>query len=120
MPAEASPAPADVYFSLNQATLKSAGRATLSRVAVELTTVYPGAVVTVLGFADPLGSPARDTHLSADRARAVKAFLVGNGVAASRISAVGYGTDLPAAPSQPDGAQPLDRRAIVIIDPVMA
>ena len=87
---------------------------------VELTTIYPDAAVTVLGFADPLGSPARNAHLSADRAQAVKAFLVAQGVAASRISAVGYGTDLPAAPSQPDGAQPLDRRAIVIIDPVVA
>ncbi len=114
------PAPADVYFHLNQASLGPAARATLRRIARELTTTYPDAAVTVLGFADPLGSPSRNAHLSADRAQTVKAFLVGNGVAASRISAVGYGTDLPAAPSQADGAQPLDRRTIVIINPVRA
>ena len=117
---QAGPAPADIYFNLNQASLDSAVRATLRRVAVALATIYPDAVVTILGFADPLGSPVRNAHLSAERARAVKAFLVRNGVAASRISAVGYGTDLPAAPSQPDGAQSLDRRAIVIIDPLTA
>ena len=87
---------------------------------LELTTTYPDAAITILGFADPLGSAARNAHLSADRAQAVKAFLVAEGVAASRISAAGYGTDLPAAPSQPDGAQPLDRRVIVIINPVVA
>ena len=117
---QADPPPTDIYFGLNQASLKPAARVILRRVALELTTTYPSAVVTILGFADPLGSAVRNAHLSADRAQAVKALLVAQGVAASRISAVGYGTDLPAAPSQPDGAQPLDRRAIVIIDPVVA
>jgi outer membrane protein OmpA-like peptidoglycan-associated protein len=116
---QAGPAPADVYFRLNQASLDPAARATLHRLALELTTTYPDAAVTILGFADPLGSPARNAILSADRARACEAYLVRHGIAAARISAVGYGTDLPAAPIQPDGAQPLDRRVIAIIDPVI-
>lgn len=117
---QVGPAPADVYFGLNQAGLQPAARTVLRHVAAELNTVYKGAVVTVLGFADPLGPPARNAHLSTDRALAVRAFLVDDcGVAAARISAAGYGTDLPAAPSQADGAQPLDRRAIVVIDPLM-
>lgn len=115
---QVGPAPVDVYFGLNQASLEPAARTVLRRVAAELTTTYPDAVVTILGFADPLGNAVRNAHLSADRALAVKAFLVGSGVAATRVSAAGYGTDLPAAPSQADGVQPLDRRAIVVIDPV--
>ena len=116
---QASPPPTNVYFGLNQASLQPAARAILRRVALELTTTYSDAAITILGFADPLGNAPHNAHLSAGRARAVEAFLVARGVAASRISAIGYGTDLPAAPSQPDGAQPLDRRAIVIIDPVV-
>lgn len=116
----AGPAPAVVYFGLNQASLQPAARTVLRQVAAELTTTYPDAVATVLGFADPLGNPARNALLSADRALAVEAFLVDHGVAAARLSAAGYGTDLPAAPSQAGGAQPLDRRAIVVIDSVVA
>ena len=114
---QGGPPPADIYFGLNQATLNPAARAVLGRVARELTTTYPDAVVTILGFADPLGNAVRNARLSADRAQAAKALLVADGVAAARISAAGYGTDLAAAPSQSDGAQPLDRRAVVIIDP---
>ena len=115
----AGPAPAAVYFGLNRASLGPAARAVLRRVAVELTTAYPGAVVTILGFADPLGNASRNASLATARALAAESFLVGSGVDAARISAAGYGTDLPAAPSQADGAQPLDRRAVVIIDPVV-
>jgi outer membrane protein OmpA-like peptidoglycan-associated protein len=114
---QAGPALVDVYFGLDQVTLRPTARATLRHIATELGTIYPGAAVTILGFADPLGSPARNAALSADRALACEAFLVGQGIAASQISAVGYGTDLPAAPSQAAGTQPLDRRAIIIINP---
>jgi outer membrane protein OmpA-like peptidoglycan-associated protein len=112
------PVPAVVHFGLNQASLQPAARAVLRGVAAELNTSCPGAVASILGFADPLGSPARNAVLAAARAAAVQGFLVSQGVAATRLSAAGYGTDLPAAPSQPDGAQSLDRRAVVVIDPV--
>jgi outer membrane protein OmpA-like peptidoglycan-associated protein len=113
------PAPVPVQFGLNQATLRPPARALLRKVAIELTTVYPQAAVSVLGFSDPLGSQARNAVLATERSMATKAFLVSHGVAAARISAAGYGTDLPAAPSQPDGAQSLDRRAVVLVDPAM-
>ena len=115
---QVSPAPAQIYFALNQASLQPAARNTLRHVAIALTTVYPDATATILGFADPLGSPTRNAVLSVDRALAVKAFLIDHGIAAERISAAGYATDLPAAPTQAHGAQPLDRRAIVVIDPL--
>ena len=115
---QAGPAPAEVYFALDQATLQPAARTTLRHVVIELTTTYPGAALTILGFADPLGPPARNAILSADRALACEAFLIREGIAPARIFAAGYGTDLPTAPSQANGAQPLDRRAIIIINPV--
>jgi len=117
---QAGPPPVDIYFGLNRDSLQPTARLILRRIADELTTTYRNATVTILGFADPLGSAVRNAHLSANRAQAVRAFLVAQGVAVSRISAEGYGTDLPAAPEQPDGVQPQDRRAIVIIDQVVA
>jgi flagellar motor protein MotB len=38
-------------------------------------------------------------------------------VGASRLQAVGFGDTDPVAPNTPDG-QPLNRRVVVIIDPV--
>lgn len=106
-------------FALNQAALAPYARFLLHGVAAELTTAYPEAAFSILGFADPLGTRARNAVLSAERAKAVKAFLVDQGVAAARTSAVGCGTDFPGAPSQADGARALGRRPVTIIEPVM-
>jgi outer membrane protein OmpA-like peptidoglycan-associated protein len=115
---QSAPAAADVYFGLNQSSLVPAAQLTLRGVARELTTSYPGATVTVLGLADPLGGAENNAHLSANRALAAEKYLIAQGVAPARITAAGYGNDLPAAPSQPDGGQPLDRRVIIVINPV--
>jgi outer membrane protein OmpA-like peptidoglycan-associated protein len=112
------PAVTTIYFPLNRATLRPAARAALLRLATELTSVYPNATATVLGFADPIGTPGRNAVLSADRALAAKEFLIRHGVASSRLYAAGYGADLPASPSDQDGVQPLDRRVVIVIDPL--
>jgi OOP family OmpA-OmpF porin len=51
--------------------------------------------VTVKGYTDRLGSDAYNQGLSQRRADAVKAYLVGKGVAASRLIAVGKGKSDP-------------------------
>ena len=115
---ERGPVPAVVRFALNQATLSPAAKAGLSRLAAWLTTRCQDAPLTILGFADPLGSPARNIQLAQQRAMATMAYLAGHGVSPEQMSAAGYGTSLPAAPSNAQGVQPLDRRAVIVIDPV--
>jgi outer membrane protein OmpA-like peptidoglycan-associated protein len=112
------PAPVQVRFALNKASLDSRARATLTGLAAVLAARHQDAAVTVLGFADPLGSRARNSVLSLQRALAVRAFLISHGVADSRVFAAGYGAGLPAARSGAGGAQPLDRRVVIVIQPV--
>jgi OmpA-OmpF porin, OOP family len=106
-----------VDFALNRAALSPAARARLSRLAAWLSSACPSAPVTILGFADPLGTRARNIELAQQRALATMAYLARRGVSPARMSAAGYGTGLPAAPSNPSGAQPLDRRAVIVTNP---
>jgi outer membrane protein OmpA-like peptidoglycan-associated protein len=115
---ESGPALAQVRFPLDRATLSPAAKARLDRLATWLTSACPGAPVTILGFADPLGSPARNAQLARQRAMITMRYLTGRGVAPARMFAAGYGTGLPAASSSSQGAQPLDRRAVIVINPV--
>jgi len=113
----AGPAPQTIRFGLNSARLDGRARSELTALASELLTAYRGAPATALGFADPIGGYRHNLRLSFLRALAVRHFLIAHGVAASRLFAVGYGPSLPVAPTAPDGAQPLDRRVVVVIDP---
>ena len=115
---ERGSAPVEVRFALNEATLSLAAKARLDRLAAWLFTRCQDSPLTVLGFADPLGSPVRNIQLAQQRAMNTMAYLAGRGVSSAQMFAAGYGTSLPAAPSNAQGVQPLDRRAVIVIDPV--
>jgi OOP family OmpA-OmpF porin len=58
---------------------------------------YPEIDITVSGYTDSRGNAQSNVALSQARAESVKAYLAGKGVAASRISAKGFGADSPIA-----------------------
>jgi peptidoglycan-associated lipoprotein len=64
----------------------------LDRFASVAREFYPGATITVEGFADPAGSQAYNRRLSQRRAESVKSYLVGQGgLSASNLRTAGYG-----------------------------
>jgi outer membrane protein OmpA-like peptidoglycan-associated protein len=106
-----------VLFGLGSSTLGPAALPQLRRLLRLLIATNPNATATIDGFTDSLPTPGGNLQLSQRRARAVLTWLAANGVAASRLQAVGFGDTDPVAPNTPDG-QPLNRRVVVIIDPV--
>ncbi len=71
---------------------------------------YPNAQVQLSGFTDNTGDPQDNQTLSLNRASAVKAMLVGDGVAAQRISTQGYGQERPIASNDTEQGRAQNRR----------
>ncbi|UYZ64203.1 OmpA family protein [Hymenobacter weizhouensis] len=87
-----------VLFRLGTAELLPESRPALERLAAELQ-ARPALRILVAGHTDRIGEPQKNQVLSEQRAEAVKADLVQAGVAADRISTIGYGDARPLHPS---------------------
>ncbi len=81
---------ADTLFDFDSADLRAEGRETLDEF-VEKSKENSVAQISVTGYTDRLGDGAYNQHLSEMRTKAVKDYLVGEGVAANRIRAEGKG-----------------------------
>ncbi|HVS62645.1 MAG TPA: OmpA family protein [Thermoanaerobaculia bacterium] len=104
----------DVLFNVDSAQLDSSGRVTVSEVAGVLLE-YPKTAVVVQGHTDATGSEVHNLALSNRRAEAVRGLLVGRGVDADRIAAIGYGEGYPAADNDTEWGRQLNRRVDVMI-----
>lgn len=91
--------PGDIFFDPGAATIKSAARASLGKVAAALQKDYAGKDVRIEGHTD--SDPIRrskwksNQQLSEARAKSVRDYLVKQGVDASTVSTIGHGADSP-------------------------
>lgn len=104
----------DVLFATGGSTLKGGSPEDLDRLAAFLAR-YPERTVVIEGHTDSVGSAASNLGLSQRRADAVKAYLVAQGVASARLSAVGLGAGSPAADNDTASGRQQNRRVEVII-----
>lgn len=110
----------DVLFDLDQATLKPGGRSELDRLA-EFLKEYENRDIFIQGHTDSTGPEDYNLELSEQRARAVKEYLVSQGIDSDRIRAAGRGESMPIASNETPGGRQLNRRVeIVIENPGMA
>jgi len=66
--------------------------------------------LTIEGYTDNSGSPAKNLALSRKRAVAVKVFLIHKGIAASRLTAEGYGQEHPISDNLTARGRSINRR----------
>ena len=103
-----------VFFDVGKSALKKGAQATLSRIADQLKS-DPNVKVSVEGHTDSTGSKAKNEELSQKRADAVRDYLVGAGVAADRVTAVGRGEEEPVATNKTAAGRQQNRRVELVI-----
>ena len=81
-----------IYFGFNRITIRPSEVSKLKNILCILKE-NPEMKVTVTGWCDTRGSVAVNRRISRQRAQALKSWLVTRGIAASRISVVGNGSD---------------------------
>ncbi|OJV40565.1 OmpA family protein [Hydrogenophaga sp. 70-12] len=106
--------PADAGFASGRSTLSP----TLVRVLGQFATTLQqnqATQVTIIGHTDSSGSDAINNPLSFDRANATRDYLVGRGVAATRISTDGRGSREPIADNGTAQGRAMNRRVEIYV-----
>jgi outer membrane protein OmpA-like peptidoglycan-associated protein/opacity protein-like surface antigen len=98
-----------VTFEFNQSRLTLDAKKVLDFVAQSLKD-NPTATVEVGGYTDSKGSETYNQQLSLSRARAVRAYLVQQGVPADQLTAAGYGESRPVASNATEEGRAQNRR----------
>ncbi|MBM3796667.1 MAG: OmpA family protein [Acidobacteria bacterium] len=95
----------NVEFLTASANLTPVGQATLNEVVAALAKA-PHMQAAIAGHTDSQGLADANRALSVARAQSVKAYLTAKGIAAARMTAVGFGDTKPIAPNDtPEGRQ---------------
>ncbi len=77
---------------------------------VTLLNAYPGASVEIQGHTDNNGTPESNKTLSQERANSVRRYLSAGGVSEARMTAMGYGQEIPLADNKTEAGKTKNRR----------
>jgi len=120
------PADKTAWFNFDRVTFKT-GSAELEAVnsdvqltnLAEILKAYTTVRLKIGGYTDNTGNEAANQELSTERAQAVRAALVAEGVAGDRLEAEGYGSQFPVASNDTDEGRAQNRRmALRVMDSV--
>lgn len=99
----------NIFFDHGKATLRAESNAELDRL-VKLMQDVPKLVIEISGHTDNTGSAMINDVLSQQRADAVVTYLKAKGIAATRMTAKGYGSNMPVAPNTSEEGRQQNRR----------
>lgn len=108
--------PQGILFDTDSSVVKSSLYGDLGALSANLRN-YPDSTVLIAGHTDNVGAADYNLTLSQERASAVSRILQSDGVAAGRISAVGYGEDQPVASNLNEEGRAQNRRVEIVIRP---
>jgi len=97
-----------INFDFNKATIRAESEPVLEQVASVMKSL--AGAFELGGHTDNVGGAAYNAKLSQARAESVKSWLVAHGIAASRLTAKGYGDTVPVVPNSSDANRARNRR----------
>lgn len=106
-----------VLFATNKSELLPAAQTKLQEVARALTQQDKDSKILIEGHTDSQGADDMNMALSQRRAESVKNYLVSQGMAADRITAVGVGKQRPIADNASPEGRANNRRVEIIVQP---
>jgi peptidoglycan-associated lipoprotein len=104
-----------IFFDTDSSAIRADAQGTLSRQAVWLNQ-YKNYGIVIEGHADERGTREYNIALGARRAAATRDFLIGRGVAASRLKTISYGKEKPVAVCDDISCWSQNRRAVTALN----
>jgi OOP family OmpA-OmpF porin len=98
-----------INFATGSAKITKGSNKVLDK-AVQVLVDYPDVKMEIGGHTDNVGKEEFNKELSQKRAESVKEYLVGKGIAADRLTAVGYGMDKPLTSNKTKADKAKNRR----------
>ena len=99
----------NVQFATGNAVLTAGARKELDKGA-QILADHPDVKIAIEGHTDNTGNAALNKKAFTERADAVKAYLVGKGISADRLTATGFGSDNPIADNKTKVGRDQNRR----------
>lgn len=103
-----------INFDTNKATLLSSSFKNLNTLA-DILNEYPEALVEIQGHTDDVGDAQTNKKLSQERADAVSEYLKGKGFDEARLTAKGYGQEMPIADNKTKSGRDKNRRVDFVL-----
>jgi len=105
-----------VFFTQNSIEIPVYANAILASAAA-LMKSHPNTAAVIEGHTDSVGDPAYNKLVSENRAAVVKNFLVGQGIALSRMSVAGFGSERPIETNSTPEGRSKNRRVVIRLVP---
>lgn len=103
-----------IFFDFNKYNIKPFFAVNLDE-GLEKLQKYPEARIIIEGHTDNVGSEQYNQKLSERRARAVYDYFLGKGIAAERMTTIGYGESMPSVSNLTPHGRAINRRVEIIV-----
>lgn len=105
----------NVHFESNSADLLNSSLPELEKLKNILSS-KPFIKISILGHTDDMGDEHYNLSLSKKRAKAVKEWLIANGISSDRLTDEGYGFSIPLTDNLTEEKRQLNRRVEIVIE----